>query len=512
LRTINVFGRGLVAALNAAQSAAWDRRARAEQGIPERVLMESAGRAVAAVLQARYPTGLVVGVVGSGHNGGDALVALRILQQWGRTVVWVNATDRVPALDVLHGHEVPHASSERLPAALEQAAVIVDGVLGTGSHGAAREPAASALAAMNRADRPIVAVDMPSGVDATSGRVEGVAARAQVTVTFGAAKVGLMLQPARGHCGELLVVEMGFPPLAEAPVAQLITPGWAHAQLPRREANTHKGRVGRVLLLAGSGGMAGAAAIAARGALHAGAGLVRIASSAENRVILQTLVPAATFFDRAGPLPGAGIHALVAGSGMGTDEPALEALERALDVTDPLPAVLDADALNLLAANSAALPRIAARRPLIVTPHVGEMARLSGSTESDIMAQPLECARALARACNCVVLLKGAPSIVATADEPVLIATTGSSDVATGGMGDQLAGVIGAFLAAGSSARDAAALGLFYAGRAADLARRGRSLAPDDVSAFLPNAFRSPGARHNPLQLPFVLFAQPARW
>ncbi len=426
-----------MSALTAAQASAWDRDARERAGVPERVLMENAGRALAAVLHALYPRGPVLGAAGPGHNGGDALVALRVLRSWGRDVAWVAGSERLPELAVLHGDELPHLERDKLNAAVDQAAVIIDGLLGTGSSGPAREPVAGVIADINASGRPVVAVDLPSGVDATSGRVEGSAIHARATVTFGAAKVGLLLHPARIHCGRLLVAEIGFPPPVTPGVAELISPAWAHARLPRRPAHAHKGTAGRVLLLAGSTGMAGAAALAGRAALSAGAGMLRIVSSLENREVLQTLVPEATFHDRVGALPGAGVHALVAGCGIGTDEPALEALGRALDVTDSLPALLDADALNLLAERKDGLARIAARRPVIVTPHLREMARISGLSEADILSDPVGCAHSFAHRENVVVLLKGQPSIVAAPDQPVLINSTGSSDAATGGMGDQ---------------------------------------------------------------------------
>ena len=413
---------------------------------------------------------------------------------------------------MLNGIALPTQPTERLESALADAAVVIDGMLGTGTRGAARGSIASAICALNAAQKPVVAVDLPSGVDANTGALAGEAVHAHATVTFGAAKLGLMLQPARSLCGRLLVAEIGFPELGAVPAAELITPAWAHQRLPRRAPGAHKGTAGRVLLLAGSRGMAGAAALAGRAALRAGAGLLRIASSADNREILQTLVPEATFFDRDGELPGGGIHALVAGCGLGTDEPALEALERALEVTDTLPVLLDADAINLLAQRRDLLPRIAARRPVVLTPHVRELSRLAARPEAGILNDPIGSARAFAQENGVVLLLKGQPSIVAAPEQPVLVNTTGSSDLATGGMGDQLAGVIGALLAAGAAPREAAALGLFYAGRAADLARKGRSLSPQDVSEVLPRAFRSPGRRRPLRDLPFILFDQPARW
>jgi hydroxyethylthiazole kinase-like uncharacterized protein yjeF len=258
--------------------------------------------------------------------------------------------------------------------------------------------------------------------------------------------------------------------------------------------------------------MAGAAALAGIGALAAGAGLLRIVSKEANREILQTLVPAATFFEIDGPLPVNGIHALVAGCGLGTERSARDALMRALAETGDIPVVLDADALNLLAKEPGTIEPAARRRPMVITPHVREFSRISGSEEADILRDPIGSAQKFANQTRAIVLLKGQPSVVAAPAEPVLINVTGSSDVATGGMGDQLSGVVGALLAAGAEARVAAALALFYAGRAADLARRGRSLSAQDVSATLPRAFRSPGARVSSTGLPFIIFDQPRRW
>ncbi|MEX2281893.1 MAG: NAD(P)H-hydrate dehydratase [Gemmatimonadota bacterium] len=504
----HIYGREDVHALTAFEATAWDRTAREQHDIPERVLMENAGRAVAAVIHRLYPRGRVVALVGSGHNGADALIALRALHGWGRDVSWLPAGARSDDAVVLHDWPIPAAQ----PAALNQAAVLIDGALGTGTRGPAREPVAASLRLLNETGLPIVAVDLPSGVDATTGAVEGEAIHAQVTVTFGAAKVGLLLHPARAHCGRLLVAEIGFPPLTQVPSAQLITPAWAHARLPRRSPTAHKGSSGRLLLLAGSYGMAGAAALAGQAALRAGAGLLRIVSTIDNREILQTLVPEATFFDHTDELPIGGIHAFVAGCGLSTEEEARAVLERALDATGTIPVVLDADALNLFTDRGAALTRLAASRPVVLTPHIRELARISGLDETGILRDPIGSARGFAQQTNAVVLLKGQPSVVAALGEPVLINTTGSSDVATGGMGDQLAGMIGAFLAAGAPPRAAAALALFYGGRAADLARCGRSLSPQDVTATLHRAFRFPGARRSKLGLPFITFDQPPRW
>ncbi|MBX6364617.1 MAG: NAD(P)H-hydrate dehydratase, partial [Gemmatimonadetes bacterium] len=227
--------------------------------------------------------------------------------------------------------------------------------------------------------------------------------------------------------------------------------------------------------------------------------------------ILESLVPETIFVDREGALPP-GVDALVAGPGMGTDAAARRALDRALEATAGRPALLDADALTLLAADWAALRAHAASRPIVLTPHPGEAARLMGGSAADVVARRPEVARELAERTGCVVLLKGQPSVVAAPGAPLLVNTTGSSDVAAAGMGDQLSGTIGALLAAGLPTRDAAGAGLFFAGRAADLAARGRSLSPRDVSAHLHAAFARPGASGAPFGLPFVSFDQPPRW
>jgi ADP-dependent NAD(P)H-hydrate dehydratase / NAD(P)H-hydrate epimerase len=260
--------------------------------------------------------------------------------------------------------------------------------------------------------------------------------------------------------------------------------------------------------------MAGAAVIAAQAAQRAGAGLVHIASTAANRVILQTAAAEAIFVDRSALAEWDALasHALLAGPGIGTDDGALHALEAALDRTAGVPAVLDADALNLHARSPERLAGVAAGRDLVITPHPGELSRLTGVSLREVVADPASAAREAAERFGCSVLLKGQPSVVATPGQPLLVNTVGSSDVASAGMGDQLAGVIGAMLAAGLSAREAAAVALFYCGRAADLAARGRSLGAADVSDWLDAAFERPGARRNPTGLPFVLFDQPARW
>lgn len=513
----DVYGREDVALLTPEEAAAADQAAREVHGIGEGVLMESAGRAAAAVVDRLFPRGRILALAGSGNNGGDALVMARALRIWGREVTVHAAGPRAPNPALRHGHDIAFTDAgTALDSALACADVLVDGLLGTGASGPARPPYDAIIAGMNGSGRPIVALDLPSGIDALTGMVPGQAVRASATIAFGWPKLGCLLNPARAHCGRLIAVEIGFPPLDpdRARRAALITPDWAAARVPPRPPDAHKSTAGRLAILAGQAGMAGAAALTAEAARRAGAGLIRIASDAANRQILQTLVPEATFVDRTA-LEASDIgsaHALVAGPGIGAAAEVRPLLDQALRLTGDVPVLLDADALNLFAADPDALAAIARRRPVIVTPHPKELERLADASLDRIQADRVAAARTAADRFGCVVLLKGQPSLVAAPDGTLLVTSAGSSDLATGGMGDQLAGVIGALLAAGAAPLDAAGAGLYLAARAADLARRGRSLGPRDVSDHFHLALARPGARRSALRLPFVTFDQPPRW
>jgi hydroxyethylthiazole kinase-like uncharacterized protein yjeF len=261
------YGRAHVAAPTASESAAFDRHAIDEVGVPQPVLMENAGRSAAQVLARLVPAGSVVGVVGAGNNGGDALVLLRTLAAWGRDVRAILVADRPVPEILLHGWTVPTRTDEglgndpeRWRAALAGAAVVVDGILGTGVRGAPRERQARAIRAVNAAVAPVLAIDIPSGVDGDTGAVPGEAVHAHVTVSFGGPKLGALLHPGRAHVGRLVAVEIAFPPMEPGSAsAELVTPAWAHRRLPRRGLDTHKNAVGRLVVVAGRPGMGGAA-------------------------------------------------------------------------------------------------------------------------------------------------------------------------------------------------------------------------------------------------------------
>ena len=508
------FARGLVPVATGDESSAFDRHATDEMGVPAATLMETAGRSAAEVVQRLRPRGEVVAVVGAGNNGGDALVALRTLAAWGRRVRAVVVADRPEPDPLLRGWDVrvarDNVAGDAAWEMLAGAEVVLDGVLGTGLKGAPRARQARAIQAVNAAAAMVVALDVPSGVDSATGAAPGGAVRAEVTVAFGWPKLGTLVGEGRVLRGRLVVVEIGFPPLPDGRFgAALITPAWAAVARPKREPETHKYRVGTVLVVAGRPGMAGAAVLAARAALRAGAGLVYVASAPENRVVLQSAAPEAIFVDASDQdaiaQRAAVVDAVAVGPGIGTDAQGERVLAAVLEA-GAQPLVLDADALTLLAAGRPrALTEVAAARPSLVTPHAGEMERITRHTREEIQTRRVEVARAAATELGCTVLLKGLPSLVAAPGAPVLLDSVGTSDLATGGMGDVLTGTAGALLARGLGPREAGALALHGSGRAAVRAGRGEGILPVDVVSHLRDALSETGPGESELDLPCVV-------
>lgn len=476
----------------AEEMARLDRRAVGSGATDERTLIEVAGRELARLVGRRWPRGRVVALVGSGHNGADALVALRTLAAWGREVTAVRGGSGPPQPEVRSGWPIELSPPEGLEAAAAGAVVVLDGLLGTGLSGPPRETQARLIGRLNALRLPVVAVDGPSGADFTTGAVPGACVRADLTVCLGWPKLGLLRQPARGFCGELLGVEVGFPPPEPPPGARAITARWVRRMLRPRPPGAHKGDAGYVAVLAGQPGMAGAAVLAARAALRGGAGIVRVVSDEANRIVLQTAVPGATFARWEGEELEEAVawsHALVVGPGLGRGPERRRLVERVLERRGERPALLDADALSVFAGE---LETLAARlRPGdLLTPHPGELARLTGGEPEEVLADPPGAARRAAEASGCVVLLKGAPSMVAAPGEALRVATWSGAALAAGGTGDVLAGLAGALLAAGMPAADAAAAGLLLSGIAA-----ARSSAPvghlaADLSDRLPHVRR----------------------
>ena len=503
------------------EAADFDLWAMGEMRVPERTLMENAGRAAAQIVQRLHPKGPVSVVVGGGNNGGDGVVLARSLTSWGREVRVFRGSRRLPDEGLFHGHalEITESDPEGTPVrqALDRSeGVVVDALLGTGIEGAPRPGAVGWIEAMNQASAPVLSLDLPSGVDAGTGAVPGSAVTAATTVAFGWPKLGSLLYPGRGRAGRIIAVEIGFPPppLGSFP-ARVITTGWAEVHRPRRTAPTHKNQVGSLLLLAGVRGLAGAAILAARGALRSGVGYLRVASPAENREILQGSVPGAVFVDAgdAGALARAveACDAVAAGPGLGLESAAARAMEAVLVSGKGRPSVLAADALKLSANGSVPpLSEWAADRPLVITPHPGEMARIRSVDREELLHRRPEVARAAARELRAPVLLKGDPSLVAAPDGALLVAGTGGTAFAAAGMGDVLTGSTGAFLAQGCEPAVAAGLALHFTGAAARSMDREPALLPEDVVEGLPRALREGGVGWTDLDLPFVTFDQSA--
>ena len=491
--------------VTAAEMRAMDRETIDGLGIPAALLMEHAGRAVAAAVQARArPHAHVVVVCGSGNNGGDGFACARWLRERGfdARVVLAKGRPKPGGEAALHlgiYERMGGPVGETLD--LGGADVIVDALLGTGLASPVGGALADAIAAVNRAGALRLAVDLPSGLDADTGAVLGVAVAADVTVTLACAKVGLVSHPGCERAGELVVADIGIPArLAAGARALLFEEADAAALVPHRTLGGHKGTFGHVVVAAGSAGKVGAALLATSGALRAGAGLVTLATPPAAAAAVLGRIPEAmhaVFDPEAADADAAlaqlldGKRALAWGPGMPTSDAAGRTLRR-LAVSVELPLVLDADGLNHLGREVASLK--AARGPRILTPHPGEAARLLGKDTAAVQADRVAAARTLAATSGAVVVLKGARTVVAAPDGVATINPTGNPGMGTGGTGDVLSGVLGALLAQGLAPLDAARLGVYLHGLAGDRAARSHGpigLVAGDVAAELPAAFAS---------------------
>jgi len=461
--------------------------------VPPGALMQRAAAGLASVcagLAGKVYGARIVVLAGSGDNGGDALYAGARLAGRGARVVAVAAGGRVheqgAAALRAAGGRVTGSDDPDLPAVIAGADLVLDGLLGIGGRGGLREPY-STLAGLlpagagDRADRrgagpSVVAVDLPSGIDADTGVVDGPAVRADVTVTFGTWKPGLLIDPGAGDAGVVELVDIGLGPYLPAPAVAGFQAADVAALLRHPPAESDKYRRGVLGVLAGSERFTGAAALAVGGALRGGAGMVRLVSAEPAVAVVRQHWPEAlTTVTGQGPRAGhevaaAGrVQAWVAGPGMGTDEAARNRLAAVLG-TD-LPVLVDADGLTLVAQERGLLARAA---PTLLTPHAGELARLVGADPADVAARRLEHARAAAAELGVTVLLKGSTTVVAPAgDGEVLVNSTGTSWLATAGTGDVLSGLAGALLAQGLAVTDAAAAAAFLHGIAARQAAAG---------------------------------------
>lgn len=415
--------------------------------VPE--LMERAGVAVAEAVSRRYPGAAVVAVCGKGSNGGDGRIAAEKL---GGRVVEV-------------GEEVPR-----------DADVILDALFGTGFHGEPRPDAAHQIEQINAAGARVVAVDVPSGVDASTGEAAGAAVRAELTVTFHGPKVGIVVAPGRFHAGEIEVTDIGLEPLETE--HRLVTREIL-ALVPRKGDRDNKYTAGAVLVVGGSPGMTGAACLAAEAAFRADAGYVTVCAPKESLPVIEMRLleavkrPLDEVFDAAKRA-----RALALGPGLGRTEESKALVRRLLAETN-LPAVVDADALF-------ELEPVERDAPTVLTPHSGELGRLLGEESAWVDAHRLEAVRRGAERFGAVCLLKGADTLIAAPGEGILVRSVDVPALATAGTGDVLTGITAAFLAKGMEPKLAAAAAATAHGLAAQLAGKPAGMIASDVIASLP--------------------------
>lgn len=474
--------------------------------VPDGALMRRAAAGLAAacgsMLGHVYGARVVV-LAGSGDNGGDALFAGARLAARGAQVVAIQTASRVHESGAralcAAGGRLMTAADSGASTAIGAASLVIDGILGIGGHGGLREPAAGLAATVARAGAAVVAVDLPSGVDADTGEVAGAAIRADVTVTFGTLKPGLLIDPGAGRAGSVELVDIGLAPwLSQTPpVARALQAADVAGLLPVPDAESNKYRRGVLGVLAGSERYTGAAVLSVGGAVRGGAGMVRLVSARQAADVVRLHWPEAVIThvdpdDPAGSVTAAGrVQAWVAGPGLGTDGDA-ETLLAAVLATS-LPVLVDADGLTILARRPDLLLRPRGAQTLL-TPHAGELARLIGGNVAQIEARRMSSAHRAAATLNATVLLKGSTTVVATprVGEPVLVNPTGTPRLATAGSGDVLSGLAGSLLAQGvRSASSAAAAAAYLHGLAGRIAADGAPIGASDLLSAIGPAIRA---------------------
>ncbi len=493
---------------DAGEQRALDGWAIGERGIPGIELMERAGTGLAELVGALAPSGRIVVVCGKGNNGGDGLVAARVLRDRGRAVdvLLLGAAEELRGDATANLERLPGSPPEAFSAgALAGAAAIVDAILGTGFAGEPREPAVGAISAINSAGSGgavIVACDVPSGVDASTGEIAGAAVCARATATFNAGKPGLWIAPGKAHAGEVRVIDIGIPAGGPADPSIGLISECVVKRVPRRGRESTKFASGSVLVCGGSRGLTGAPCLASESALRAGAGYVTAFVPASLNLIFETRlleVMTAPLPDDDGALEPTGVSqvveraeradAFVLGPGLGRAPDALEFARTAAREVK-LPMLLDADGLN---AHAGRLASLASREaPTVLTPHAGELARLLDSDSASVGARRLDSVRRAASEAGAIVVLKGDDTLIAEPEGGrVAVNRGGASTLATAGTGDVLSGVIGAFLAKRMDPFEAACAGVLVHARAGQLTAceiGAEGVIASDVIAALPRA------------------------
>ena len=483
-------------------------------GIPGGVLMERASVEMSrAILEYFGPLAgrRVLVAAGGGNNGGDGFVIARELYRAGADVAVLATKDEYEGdaavnLGVLRNINVRLVGRDAFAEELAGADLVVDALLGTGFKGEVRGGLSGLIEEINGSGLPVVAVDVPSGVNGSTGEVAGPAVRASLTVCAHAAKVGCVVSPGRDHAGTVEVVDIGIPPEADVESATTWTDAASlRGVVPRRTGAAHKYSAGSLLIVAGSASATGATVMVGRGAQRAGCGIIFVVTSASaahpvDAVLTEALVSGAPE-DENGLMSGDAVEhilqmsekasAVVLGPAVGVGEGGRRLVEGVLGGTD-LPVLLDADAITNLSGPEA-LAKLRRGGPTVITPHAGELGRLLGTGAGEVSAHRLRSARRTAEESASCVLLKGMDTLIAEGDR-VAINSTGTHALATAGTGDVLSGVIGALLSRGMGAYDAARAGAWAHGRAAELwlettGRPAESMVATDLFSYLPEAF-----------------------
>jgi hydroxyethylthiazole kinase-like uncharacterized protein yjeF len=484
--------------VTASEMQAMDRQTIESFGMPGRVLMENAGREATRILLNHFCGHLKRGVgviAGRGNNGGDGFVIARCLAQKGvRVTVYLLAASKSVTGDAAANlkllaplgitvHEIADKNAlSQHKTAWRHLDLIVDAVLGTGLKSAVKGYFAEVIDLINSLNKPVVAVDIPSGLDSDTGQPCGACIRAQVTTTFGFAKIGHLLYPGAAYTGKLEIVDIGIPRyIAEkiGPQQYLLTPDMVSAYFQPRPADTHKGRTGHLLVVAGSAGKTGAAAMTSRSAMRTGAGLVTLAIARSLHPVLETQVLEVM----TEPLPEnqngmlaesalavildlmAGKDCLAIGPGLGRAEETRRLICGLIEQSS-VPVVVDADGLTNLAGHTQIFKKI--KTAVILTPHPGEMARLMDTSVGSVQQDRIKSARDLAVNFNVHTVLKGARTVIAHPDGKAYVNPTGNPGMASGGMGDVLTGIIAGLITQGYSPEAATHAGVYLHGAAAD--------------------------------------------
>ncbi len=501
----------------ASEAAAFDAAAIAG-GTPSGELMRHAGERAAAEIHRRFTHMGRAGVAifaGAGNNGGDGYVVARALAALGVAVRIIAVGEPGTPDAIAARNAAVAAKGVTLEHSAGDAKLIVDALLGTGSSGAPRGAIAAAIASIDAARArgvPIISLDLPSGLNADTGEA-AIAVRPDLTLTFGTVKRGLLR--ARDAAGAIALIDIGLGALADrGDSPMLVTPEWVHSRVPILSADSYKGDRGKLVIVGGQPGMAGAPMLAARGAMRSGIGMVRLVVARENIPVVQTAVPqamAAAWPARDDEVRDAinnWADVVLIGPGLGDSPQSRELVERVL-TTWRGPVVVDADALNVFRGDTARLGALLTGRPALLTPHAGECARLLGTNAADVIARSFEIGGELARAAKCAVLLKGVPTVITAESGARYVSATGTPALGTAGSGDVLAGIAATMLEQLGNAADAGAVAAWVHGRAAELVnvgRRWRGITLDQIET----AVSSVWALKLPAPHPHVLAELPA--